>query len=82
MLIFKYDLIVFLKNFSILVYIPRIPLKRIIHVKDDDDDEELILNTPQITLSMAQATKQMSVQKDAQPKILLKRVCLEQYNDQ
>ncbi len=31
---------------------------------------------------MAQATKQMSVQNDAQPKILLKRVCLEQYNDQ
>jgi hypothetical protein len=82
MLIFKNELIVFLKIFSILVYIPRIPLKRIIHVKDDDDDEELILNIPQITLNMAQATKQMSVQKDAQPKILLKRVRLEQYNDQ
>ncbi len=61
---------------SILVCIPRILLKRVIHVKDDD--EELITNNSQITLNMAQATKQMITQENTHPKILLKRVCLEQ----
>jgi hypothetical protein len=59
---------------SILAYSPRILLNRIVHVKDDG--EQSSANTSQITLNMAQATRQMVVQKNAQPKILLRRVCL------
>jgi hypothetical protein len=55
---------------------PRILLKRVIHVKDDD--EELTVDPPQIILNMSQATKQMTAEKHGHPKILLKRVCLEQ----
>ena len=53
----------------------RIPFEPIIHVKDED--EELIVDHPQIILNMAQATQQMTVERNIQPKILLKRVCLE-----
>ena len=63
------------KLISILAYTPRILLRRVIHVKDEG--EELPSNNPQVTLNMAQATEQMVVQKTVQPKILLKRVCLE-----
>lgn len=53
---------------------PRIPLKRVIHVKDDDDDEELIENPAQIIFSMAQATDLMITEENARPRILLKRI--------
>ena len=55
---------------------PDIPLKRIIHVKDED--EEIIIDHPEIILNMAQATQQMTAERNVQPKILLKRICLEQ----
>jgi len=54
---------------------PRILLKRIVYVKDDD--EELPSSNSQITLNMHRATEQMVTQRDAEPKILLKRVTLE-----
>lgn len=43
-----------------------------------DEDEPILLPPTQITLNMAQATQQMTVENDAQPRILLKRVCFEQ----
>lgn len=56
---------------------PRILLKRIIHVKDED--EQLVLpSSHPITLNMAQATEQMTEQNDTRPKILLHRVTFEQ----
>lgn len=58
---------------------PRILLKRVIHVKDEDDNaEESTIDNPQIILNMSQATKQMIDARNDQPRILLKRVCLEQ----
>jgi len=59
------------------VSIPRISLKRVIHVKDDDD-EELIIDKSQIIMNMSQAIKQMIAQENTLPKILLKRISLEQ----
>lgn len=64
--------------FSLLfvVFIPHISLKRVIHVKDDDDDESIESNS-QIILNMKQATRQMDIEEDSQPKIFLKRIRLE-----
>ena len=56
--------------------IPRISLKRVIHVKDDE--EEPIMTNSQITLNMDQATEQMINLENPPPKILLKRVCFKQ----
>ena len=57
-------------------YCPRILLKRIIHVKDED--EQVTLPPNQIILNMAQATDQMTAQDDPQPRILLQRVSFEE----
>ena len=59
---------------SILAYSPRILLNRIVYVKDDGENSTG--DTSRITLNMAQATRQMVVRNNAQPKILLRRVCL------
>jgi hypothetical protein len=59
---------------SILAYCPRILLHRIVHVKDDG--EEAPPSNRHTTLNMSQATEQMVDQRNSQPKILLKRVCL------
>ncbi len=61
---------------SLLAQFPCIRLKRVIHEKDDC--EEFMPANPQITLNMTQATQQMLVHTNAEPKILLKRVRLEQ----
>jgi len=60
---------------SHITYTPRLLLDRIVHVKDDD--EQLSNEITQITLNMAQATKQMIGQTSGQPKIYLKRVIIE-----
>jgi hypothetical protein len=56
---------------------PRILLKRVIHVKDDDEEEPTI-DHPRIILNMSQATKQMTDEIYGQPRILLKRIFFEQ----
>ncbi|CAF1043573.1 unnamed protein product [Rotaria sp. Silwood1] len=56
------------------VYTPRILLNRVVHVKDEGED--LFTNKPQITLNMAQATKQMILKRNLEPRILLERVSL------
>ncbi|CAF3444581.1 unnamed protein product [Rotaria sp. Silwood1] len=56
------------------LYTPRILLNRVVHVKDEGED--LFTNKPQITLNMAQATKQMILKRNLEPRILLERVSL------
>ncbi|CAF1023117.1 unnamed protein product [Adineta steineri] len=58
-----------------LSYSPRLLLKRIIHVKDED--EEVIPINSKIILNMKQATEQMAIGDHPQPKIYLQRVCVE-----
>jgi hypothetical protein len=63
---------------SFVAYSPRIPLNRIVHVKDEDE----ILNfndQKKIMINMAQATEQMLNNEYPQPVILLKRISLEKY---
>lgn len=57
-------------------YCPRILLKRIIHVKDED--EQVTLSPNQIVLNMSQATEQMIAQDDLRPRILLQRISFEE----
>ncbi len=55
---------------------PRIPLNRIVHVKDED--EQLNENDQKkTTINMIEATEQMFNHQYPQPIILLKRICLD-----
>jgi len=57
--------------------IPRIPLHRIVHVKDED--ESLSDNDQKnTTITLAEATEQMLIHQYPQPVILLKRIRLEE----
>ncbi|UJR26811.1 hypothetical protein I4U23_008124 [Adineta vaga] len=53
-----------------LSYSPRLLLKRIVHIKD----EELSVHTSQVALNMNRSTERMTNQSEARPTILLKRV--------
>ena len=52
---------------------PCIRLKRVVHVKDDDERATSV-DRHQLTLNMAQATERMMEQTHLVPKIILKRV--------
>jgi hypothetical protein len=53
------------------------PSTRVIHVKDDEEEDESTKSHSEIILNMSQATKKMTDVIYSDPKIVLKRIRLE-----